>query len=122
VWGEPEPVYYKSVWVRANQGGLLFGEVSLGQRVREGQLLGTITDPITNVRTELRSPRKGRILGRALNQVVLPGFAAFRIGIRSNEAEMVEPGALEDSEPENGEAGEDNLPAVSAEPEDENSE
>ena len=89
VWGDPEPVYYKSTWVRADDGGLLFSSVKLGQRVREGQVLGTITDPITNVRSELVSPSKGRVLGMALNQVVLPGFATFRIGIPSNEKEMV---------------------------------
>ena len=36
VRGEPEPVYYESTWVRADRGGLLFGEVSLGQRVQRG--------------------------------------------------------------------------------------
>jgi len=90
VWGKPEPVFYKSTWVRASRGGLLFGEVKLGQRVRQGSLLGTITDPITNLRSELRAPVNGRILGMALNQVVLPGFAAYRIGIPSTESEMVE--------------------------------
>ncbi len=90
VWGEREPVYYQSVWVRADRGGLLFGRVSLGQRVKEGQVLGTITDPITNVRSELRSPHRGRVMGMAINQVVLPGFAAYRIGIRTTEDELVE--------------------------------
>ncbi len=91
VWGDPEPVYYKSTWVRADDGGLLFSSVKLGQRVRKNQVLGTITDPITNVRSELVSPSKGRVLGMALNQVVLPGFATFRIGIPSNEKEVVVP-------------------------------
>lgn len=90
VWGDPEPVYYKSTWIRADDGGLLFSSVKLGQRVREGQVLGTITDPITNVRSELRSPLRGRVLGMALNQVVLPGFATFRIGIPSTEEEVAE--------------------------------
>ena len=91
VWGDPEPVYYQSTWVRAGRGGLLFGEVKLGQRVRQGDLLGTITDPITNVRSELRAPVAGRILGMALNQVVLPGFAAYRIGIPTTETEVAQP-------------------------------
>jgi len=98
VWGDPEPVYYKSVWVRADDGGLLFTSVKLGQRIRKGQVLGTITDPITNVRSELVSPKKGRVLGMALNQVVLPGFATVRIGIPSNEKEVVVPS---DTLPEN---------------------
>jgi predicted deacylase len=89
----PEPVYYESVWVRADRGGLLFGEVSLGQRVRSGELLATVTDPITNVRSELRAPQDGRVLGMALNQVVMPGFAAFRIGIPTTESDLASPAA-----------------------------
>ena len=88
LWGDPEPVFYRSQWIRANGGGLLFSEVELGERVNVGELLGTVTDPITNVRSEIRSPYKGRILGRALDQVVLPGFAAFRIGIETSEEDM----------------------------------
>ncbi len=88
LWGDPEPVFYRSQWIRANGGGLLFSEVELGERVSVGELLGTVTDPITNVRSEIRSPYTGRILGRALDQVVLPGFAAFRIGIETSEEDM----------------------------------
>jgi predicted deacylase len=82
-WGDPEPVYYKSTWVRADRGGVLFSEVELGARVQQGDLLGAVTNPITNVRTEIRSKHDGRVLGMALNQVVMPGFAAFHIGIRA---------------------------------------
>jgi predicted deacylase len=88
-WGEPEPVYYQSAWVRADQGGILFSEVDLGERVKENEVLGTVTDPITNVRTEIVSPYRGRVLGMALNQVVMPGFAAFRIGIPT-EADVID--------------------------------
>jgi predicted deacylase len=94
IWGEPEPVYYQSTWVRADRGGLLFGDVDLGQRVRKGEVLGTVTDPITNLRSELRSPEDGRVLGMALNQVVMPGFAAFRIGIPTTDAELANPESL----------------------------
>ena len=116
VWGKREPVYYRSTWVRASRGGLLFGEVKLGQRVREGALLGTITDPITNVRSELRAPVKGRILGMALNQVVLPGFAAFRIGIPSTGETVVGAPTQNSPEPAASDHGD-----VDAELEDENS-
>jgi predicted deacylase len=34
LWGEPEPVYYRSTWVRANRGGILLADVSLGSTVR----------------------------------------------------------------------------------------
>jgi predicted deacylase len=84
-WGAPEPVYYRSSWVRADSGGILLSDVSLGSTVREGDLLGTITDPMNNARVELRSPYSGRIIGMARNQVVMPGFAAFHVGIQTAE-------------------------------------
>ena len=86
LWGDPEPVYYRSSWVRADNGGILLSDVSLGSSVRKGDLLGTITDPMNNARTEVRSPYAGRIIGMARNQVVMPGFAAFHVGIETDEA------------------------------------
>ncbi len=83
-WGDPEPVYYKSSWVRADNGGILLADVTLGSTVRKGDLLGTITDPMSNQRTELYSPYAGRIIGLARNQVVMPGFAAFHVGIEAD--------------------------------------
>jgi hypothetical protein len=84
-WGDPEPVYYKSSWVRADNGGILLADVSLGSTVRKGDLLGTITDPMNNQRTVLYSPYEGRIIGLARNQVVMPGFAAFHVGIQADD-------------------------------------
>lgn len=86
-----EPVFYRSSWIRSDQGGILFSEVSLGERVLQGELLGTVTDPITNRRSQLLSPTAGRVLGMALNQVVLPGFAAYRIGIETTREEIGDP-------------------------------
>ncbi len=90
LWGEPEPVYYRSSWVRADNGGILLANVILGSTVRKGDLLGTITDPMNNARTELRSPYAGRIIGMARNQVVMPGFAAFHVGIQTDETPVAE--------------------------------
>lgn len=86
LWGEAEPVYYRSTWVRANRGGILLADVTLGSTVRRGDLLGTITDPMNNASTKLYSPHSGRIIGMARNQVVMPGFAAFHVGIQTSEA------------------------------------
>jgi len=90
LWGDPEPVYYRSSWVRADNGGILLSDVSLGSTVRKGDLLGTITDPMSNARTEVRSPYSGRIIGMARNQVVMPGFAAFHVGIETDEVSASE--------------------------------
>jgi len=81
---QPGLVFYESTWVRADHGGILFTAVHLGQKVAAGDVLGTVTDPITNEQNLLYSPENGHILGMALNQVVMPGFAAFRIGIETD--------------------------------------
>ncbi|SDJ85051.1 succinylglutamate desuccinylase/aspartoacylase family protein [Microbulbifer yueqingensis] len=91
LWGDPEPVYYNSTWQRATTGGIIFSEVELGEFVRKGDLLGTVTNPITNVRKEIRSQYNGRVLGMALNQVVQPGFAAYHIGIQAPEEQISPP-------------------------------
>lgn len=93
-WTRIAPVYYRSAWVRANQSGILFSKAALGQRVKEEEILGTVTDPITNARTTIRSPYNGRIIGMALDQVVLPGFAAYHIGIQTPEAILIEESQL----------------------------
>ena len=96
-WSDPEPVYYRSSWVRADNGGILLADVSLGSTVRKGDLLGTINDPMSNARSELRSPYSGRIIGMARNQVVMPGFAAFHVGIQTADTpteEMVDDSVL----------------------------
>ena len=97
LWGDPEPVYYRSTWVRADNGGILLADVGLGSKVRRGDLLGTIVDPMSNARSELRSPYTGRIIGMARNQVVMPGFAAFHVGIQTEDVfeeddNMLDPG------------------------------
>ncbi len=88
LWGEAEPVYYRSTWVRANRGGILLADVTLGTTVRQGDLLGTITDPMNNASSKLFSPHSGRIIGMARNQVVMPGFAVFHVGIQTDEAAL----------------------------------
>ena len=93
LWGDPEPVYYRSTWVRANRGGILLADVSLGSTVRQGDLLGTITDPMNNATARLYSPYSGRIIGMARNQVVMPGFAVFHVGIQTAETPADESGA-----------------------------
>lgn len=81
---QPEPVYYFSRWVRADHGGVLFSVVRLGQRVRAGDILGNVTDPITNEQNLVYAPVDGRVIGMAVNQVVMPGFAAFHLGMETS--------------------------------------
>lgn len=85
--GGPEPVYYTSEWIRADTGGILFSKIKLGKRIKRDDLLGTVTDPISNEQEEIRSPFSGRVIGMALNQFVMPGFATYHIGIEAEDAD-----------------------------------
>ncbi|MFN9731512.1 MAG: succinylglutamate desuccinylase/aspartoacylase family protein [Pseudomonadota bacterium] len=90
MFAEPQATFYESKWVRVDHGGMLFSTVALGDRVRVGQRLGKVVDPLANEEHEVVSPFRGRVIGLALNQVVLPGFAAFHVGIQTSEQQAVE--------------------------------
>ncbi len=91
----PHRIYYRSRWLRVNDGGIFLTERKLGDAVQVGDPLGTVIDPITNERSTVIAPFRGRIIGMAVPQVVIPGFAAFHIGIEQPgtepELEPVEP-------------------------------
>ena len=53
--------------------------------------MGVVTDPITNIKNDIVAPQDGRVIGMALNQVVLPGFAAFHLGINAPEETIEAP-------------------------------
>jgi hypothetical protein len=102
--GQRQEIYYRARWVRVDDGGILLSNVALGDSVKVGDELGAVTDPISSERTIVRSPYDGRVLGIALNQVVIPGFAAFHIGIRGDDYRVLieEPEGAQAVEPENG--------------------
>ncbi|MFW7378637.1 MAG: succinylglutamate desuccinylase/aspartoacylase family protein [Oligoflexus sp.] len=108
-WSKPAPIYYRSVWVRADQGGFLFSRVTLGQRVMAGEVLGVVTDPITNSHTDIISPHQGRVLGMALDQLVLPGFATYHIGIQTPEERLIEESQKQNAEPDEDDEEEEYL-------------
>lgn len=74
-------VYRKTSWVRSGDAqGIFLTQRKAGERVRKGDLLGTVVDAITDTTNEIRSPRDGRIIGLAVPQMVLPGYGLFHIG------------------------------------------
>ena len=95
-WTERQPVYYSSRWVRVNNGGLLRSTVKVGAKVKQGALLGTLVNPLSSDVYSILSPYNGRILGMALNQFMLPGYAAFHIGIVADETELLMEPPLQD--------------------------
>lgn len=91
LWLLPQPVFYQSIWVRSTQGGIMLSRVDLNEKVKTGQLLGRVVDPISNTSSDIISPINGTILGKALDQVVSPGFATFHIGVVATEEELKTP-------------------------------
>jgi hypothetical protein len=83
----PGEVFFQSRWVRVNDGGIFLTDRRLGEAVEGGDLLGTVTDPISNERSQVVAPTAGRIIGMALSQVVIPGFAAFHLGLEGRAAD-----------------------------------
>lgn len=79
---EPE-VFLERHWIRVDDGGIFRASRKLGDEVTVGAVLGTVVDPFTNDRVEITSRFAGKIIGIALDQVVIPGFAAFHIGVNA---------------------------------------
>ena len=101
LWFEPQPIYDGSRWVRVNSGGILMSKVAIGANVKTNQLLGYIINPLTTEQLKIVSPVKGRVLGMALNQFMLPGYAAFHIGVSSDTSSMIDSDDDESDEPDN---------------------
>ena len=80
----PVKIVRKSRWIRAprRQGGFFFPSVALGDSVKSGQLIGSITDPATDEVHAIRAESDGEILGMALPRVVLSGYGLFHVGER----------------------------------------
>jgi predicted deacylase len=83
LWTRPAPAFYDSAWVRVNTSGILLSRMNLGDEVREGDVLGAVSNPVSNEQIDIISPYNGRILGMALDQFVMPGFAVYHIGIHA---------------------------------------
>lgn len=117
LFGEPQPVFYDSTWVRAESGGILLTGVKLGDTVEENQQLGTVTDPIENGQEILTAPFRGRVLGMSVNRVVMPGFAAFHIGRAADEQQAIDsyaamPETTANSESSSGLVPDEKIPPV----------
>jgi predicted deacylase len=95
----PQRHYHRTQWVRADASGIYIPTVKPGQRVERGQTLAVVTDPFSSRRSEIHAPRAGRVLGMALGQVVIPGFALFHLGEE-------QPGQLAVADPARGPSAE----------------
>ena len=71
-------------------------KVKLGDKVRTGQVLGSVIDPVSNTGSAILAPFNGRILGMAVNQVVQTGFATHHIGVETAAEKVQEEAIVQD--------------------------
>jgi len=75
-------IYQKSRWIRTSlrQGGFFFPTAGLGDVVKTGDVLGRVVDPLTDESYPVTSSMDGEIIGMAVPQPVLSGYALFHLG------------------------------------------
>ena len=76
-----DQVYNESTWVRAEleQSGFFFPIAELGADVKEGEVLGHVVDPGTDIESPVIAPRDGKLIGMAVSRPVLSGYGLFHI-------------------------------------------
>jgi hypothetical protein len=76
----PGPVVARSSqWVRASQSGILRAARPLGARVRKGEVLGWIADPLGGSEEVVEAPAAGIIIGKVNLPLVNEGEALYHI-------------------------------------------
>lgn len=75
-----EPVHVNaSSWVRAPEGGVLRTSKRIGGAVGVGEVIGHVANPYEDSEVEVRSPRRGIIIGRTTLPIVNMGDALFHV-------------------------------------------
>jgi predicted deacylase len=74
-------IYQRTTWIRvaAGNGGFFFPTAGLGDRVKPGDSLGRIIDPLTDEGIVITSQVSGEIIGMSVPQPVLSGYALFHL-------------------------------------------
>ncbi len=66
-------------WVRANRSGIFHLDVELGEKVEKGEVLGWISDPLTNAVRRVRSPDAGLVFAVTRSPLVYRGDALVHL-------------------------------------------
>ena len=97
-----------SQWVRAPSSGVVRAIEPIGARVKTGQVLAIVSDPLGETETEIEAPVDGVVVGRTNLPLVHEGDALFNIGLTTGTQIVARP--LDDFDPleeyESGSTGE----------------
>lgn len=77
-----------STWLRAPESGIVHALKSLGDSVKEGELLGIIAAPFSKQETPIKAPCNGIIIGRNTLPLVNEGDALFNIAKLKNNKKV----------------------------------
>ncbi|MCE2594248.1 succinylglutamate desuccinylase/aspartoacylase family protein [Motilimonas cestriensis] len=86
--GNVQPIYVESFWLRSDHSGIFVSNVALGASIKKGDILGTVTDPVTNAAFRVRAESNSTVIGKAINQFVYPGFAVFHLAINTTPEQV----------------------------------
>lgn len=77
----PGPVHRvrRTSWVRARRGGIVNLDVELGQRVIDGEVIGSIADSFGVRPSRVKATGTGWVIARSLNPLVAPGDALVHL-------------------------------------------
>lgn len=76
-----------STWVRSPGSGILRAVTARGTVVKEGEVLGTVSDPFGETELRVIAPEDGIVIGRTNLPVVNQGDALFHIALVGDHAE-----------------------------------
>jgi hypothetical protein len=84
---ERETIYIeKSNWIRAKFSGMFHGFTTIGNYVKKGQLLATISDPYGKVEHKVKAPNSGYIINVNHASIVYQGDAIYHISTQLSNA------------------------------------
>ncbi len=76
----------QSVWMRANQSGILRSRLRLGAIIKEGESLGVIADPFGESQEDVMSTVTGVLIGKTEMPLVHEGEALFHVACTDSTA------------------------------------
>jgi hypothetical protein len=88
----PQPVLINaSSWLRSPEGGVFRTTKRIGDGVNVDEIVGYVANPYEDAAVEVRSPRRGIIIGRTTLPIVNMGDALLNIGWSEEVADRASP-------------------------------